>query len=116
MKIITKGTNIDITEAVKDYLFKRLSSIEKFVNSDTKVEVEFKKTTNHHKSGDIYCVEVNVWSKGKMIRVERSSSDIYASIDLMQDELFNVLSNKKNKSMTLFRRGAQKIKNMFKRG
>ena len=116
MKIITKGTHIDITSSIEDYLYKRLSSIKKFVDNDTKVEVGLEKTTNHHKSGDIYKVEVNIWSKGKLNRVERTSADIYSSIDLVQDELFNLLSTRKDKSLTLFKRGAQKIKNMFRRG
>ena len=117
MKIITRGTNIDVTEAVKEYLNKKFYSFSKFLNDDTKIEVELKKTTNHHKTGDdIYGVDVNVLYSGKMLRAEKSSRDIYASIDLVQDELFNMLSNRKSKSQTLFRRGAQKIKNLFKRG
>ena len=115
MKIIIKGINIDITEAVREYVYKKIFSIKKFTNGDTKVEVGLKKTTNHHKTGDIYCVEVNVWSRGKLNRVEKTSSDIYSAIDLVQDELFNLLSTKKDKSQTLFRRGAQKIKDLFKR-
>ena len=95
MKIITKVSNIDITDTVKEYLEKKLSSIEKFISEDTKVDVELKKTTNHHKSGDIYSVEVIIWHKGKITRASKSSEDIYASIDLAQDELFNALSNKK---------------------
>lgn len=116
MKIITKGINIGITTSVEDYLYKKLSSFDKFIDSDAIVEVEIEKTTNHHKSGEIYKVEVNIFNKGKLNRVERTSADVYSSIDLVHDELFNLLSTKKDKSMTLFRKGAQKIKNMFKRG
>ncbi len=116
MKIITKGINIDITEPVRDYLYKKMSSIEKFINEDTKVEVELEKTTNHHKSGDIFRAKVLVWNKGKMNKAEKTSDNMYSSIDLVQEELFNMLSNKKDKKQTLFRKGAQKIKNLFKRG
>lgn len=116
MKIITKGVNINITESVEEYLYKKLSSIEKFINDDTKVEVELEKTSNHHKAGDIFRAEVNILIHGKMNRVERSSANMYSSIDLMQEELFNILSNKKDKRITLFKKGAQKIKNIFKRG
>jgi len=116
MKIITKSTNINITEAVRDHLYSKMSTIERFIDGNTKVEVELEKTTNHHKSGDIYRVGVNIWNKGKLNRVEKTSADIYSSIDLAQADLFNVLSSKKDKSMTLFKRGAQKIKNVFKRG
>ncbi len=116
MKIITKGTHVDITTSVEEYLYKKLSSIEKFLNDDTRVQVELERTTHHHKSGDIYRVEVNIHFKGKLYRVEKISPDMYSSIDLVQDDLFNLLSTKKDKNMTLFRKGAQKIKNMFRRG
>jgi len=116
MKIITKGINIEITESVKDYLLKKMSSIEKFIHEDTKVEVELEKTTNHHKSGDIFRAKVHIWNQGKMNKAEKTSESMYSSIDLVQEELFNMLSNKKNKKMTLFRKGAQKIKNLFRRG
>ena len=116
MKIITKGINIDITGPVEDYLYKKMSSIKKFIHDDTKVEVEFEKTTNHHKTGDIFRVEAHIWDKSKIIKAEKTSDNMYSSIDLMQEELFNILSNKKDKKITLFRKGAQKIKNLFKRG
>ncbi len=116
MKIITKGININITESVEDYLYKKMSSVEKFIHDDTKVEVELEKTTNHHKAGDIFRAEVHIWINGKIIKAEKTSANMYSSIDLMQEELFNILSNKKDKRITLFRKGAQKIKNIFKRG
>ena len=115
MKINTKGTNIDISNNVRDYLEKKLSSIEKFLDNDSMIDVELKKTTNHHKSGDIFGAEINVWNKGKLNRVERSSADLYSAIDLVQDELFDVLSTQKDKKVTLFKRGAQKIKNLFRK-
>lgn len=115
MKIITKGINIEITEPIKDYLYKRMLSLDKFIDEDSKVEVELEKTTNHHKAGDIFRVEAHVWDKSKMNKAERVSDNMYTSIDLMQEELFNILSKKKDKKMTLFRRGAHKIKNMFRR-
>ena len=116
MKIIIKGINIDITESVESYLYKKLSSLEKFIHDDTKVEVELEKTTNHHKGGNIFRAEAHIWSKSKITKAEKTSSNMYSSIDLMQLELFNILSNKKDKKITLFRKGAQKIKNIFKRG
>jgi putative sigma-54 modulation protein len=116
MKIIVKGINIDITNSVEDYLYKKLSSVEKFLHDDTKVDVELEKTTNHHKTGDIFRAASHVWNNGKISKAEKTSANMYSSIDLMQEELFNILSNKKNKKITLFRKGAQKIKNLFKRG
>ena len=116
MKIIIKGINMDITSSVEEYLYKKLSSLEKFINDDTKVDVELEKTTNHHKTGDIFRAEAHIWNKGNLTKAEEISENMYSSIDLMQEELFNILSSKKDKKITLFRKGAQKIKDIFKRG
>ena len=107
---------MDIKDSVKDYLYKKMSSIEKFVNDDTKIEVELEKTTNHHKTGDIFRAEVHVWNKGKINKAEKTSDSVYSAIDLMQAEIFDILSSRKDKKITLFKKGAQKIKNLFRRG
>lgn len=115
MNIITKCTNIDLSVAVSEYLDKKLSVINKFVDGGSKIQVELEKTTNHHKSGDIYRVELNLWNKGKLIRVERSSGDLYSAIDIAKDELEEIILSNKDKQRSLWKRGAGAIKNLFRK-
>ena len=60
MQINLQGKNIDLTEAIKDYVLKRVTNLEKLLsNIETKkgeamVNFEVIKTTNHHKAGDYF--------------------------------------------------------------
>lgn len=110
MNIIIKGSHIEISPAVEAYVTKKLKSLEKFLDVDSRVEADLGKTSNHHKSGDIFKAEINVNSHGQFSRVVAEDSDLYSAIDKAQDDLFDVLSSKKDKKQTLWKRGAQTIK------
>lgn len=116
MNIIIKGSHIEITEAISEYLDKKLQGIEKFLDVDAKVEADLGKTTNHHKHGDIFRAELNITNKGEYTRVVEESEDLYSAIDKVKDEAFIVLGSKKDKKRSLFKKGALKIKNIFRSG
>lgn len=114
MYIKIKGTQIDITDAIYDYIHKKLSGFEKFLSDGSKIEVEVAKTTNHHHHGDIFKAEININIKGKFHRAVSQKADLYSAIDEARDEMFNILSSNKDRKQTLWKKGAQKIKNITK--
>jgi ribosomal subunit interface protein len=118
MKINTKFTGIEMTQAISDYLAKRLGALEKFINGDetVMVDVELGKTTNHHKSGDIFRAEINLHGKGRSFRAVSSKPDLYAAIDEAKDEMARELSANKDKQISLVRRGGAAIKNLLRFG
>jgi ribosomal subunit interface protein len=117
MKINEKGTNMDITPEIKDYLYKKLAYIEKFLNpNDDSVlcEVELGKTTNHHKGGDIFMTEINLHMAGKNLRTVSEVEDLFSSIDIAKDEIIRIIQLNKDKRISLVRRGGAKIKNIVR--
>lgn len=120
MKIKITTTNIELTSAIESYVEEKVNSVEKFAlahkNEDPVVEVEIGKTNNHHHSGDVFRAEANVVVRGKHFRATSETTDLYAAIDDMRNELVRVLSSDKDKTRTLFRRGAGAIKNMLRFG
>jgi len=117
MRINTKGTNISLTPAIVDYLNKKLATVEKYINSHQDVamlDVEVGRTTQHHKSGDIFRAEINLKLKGDSLRAVREAEDLYAAIDQVKDEIVDLLTTHADKRRTLLRRGAAKIKNILK--
>lgn len=110
MNIIINGSHIQITEAIREYVTKKLLTFDSFVDDSSKVVADLGKTTNHHRSGDIFRAEIHVHSKGQMTRVSKEAEDLYAAIDIAQGEMLDLLSSKKDKKLTLWRRGSQKIK------
>lgn len=116
MNIIVQGSHLEITRSIQDYLAKRLRGIEKLVSSNAKIQADLGKTSNHHKHGDIFKAEFNIYDNGQYTRVMREGDDLYAAIDLAKDEAYEALSTKKDKKQSLYRKGALKIKQFFKAG
>ncbi|MES3005612.1 MAG: ribosome-associated translation inhibitor RaiA [Patescibacteria group bacterium] len=114
MKIITKGNHMDVTPAIQEYLDKRLQGLEKFLDENAMIEAELGKTSNHHRSGDIFRAELHVTNGGNFTRASAEKEDLYTAIDVAREELFNLLSSSKDKKQTLWKRGGQRIKNLIR--
>lgn len=116
MNIKIRAKDYELTPAIEEYINKKLSSLEKFLGGDSVLcEVEIGKSTDHHKSGDIFRAEVNIVKSGRgQFYAVAEESDLYASIDVVRDEAERVIVSNKNKKETLFRRGASKFKNIIK--
>ncbi len=115
MKINTKATNLSISPAVSEYIEKKISSLNKFIDDkDISVNVEVAKTTNHHKSGDIYRAEIAFKANGEDFYIEVQTDDIYTSIDKLKDEVAHTLSSRKKRALRSLRRGGAIIKNVLK--
>jgi putative sigma-54 modulation protein len=112
-----KATNITITPAIADYIEKRFSAFDKYVNDETgsaRCDVEVGKTTKHHKRGDIFRAEVNLHFSGKSFYAVSEKDDLYAAIDEVRDEVIHSITSYKGRSMAVMRRGALKVKNLLK--
>lgn len=116
MKINIKATGIELTPAIYNYTEKKVLTLEKYLEASEGVvaQVEVGKSTNHHKSGDIFRAEVHIIGSGLDLYAMSEQADLYAAIDLVRDEINQKVINLKGKRQTLTRRGAQAIKNMMK--
>lgn len=118
MTINFKGTNIKLTPEISNYLNKRLEGLEKFLPKEGGAfiaDIELGKSSNRHKTGDIFRAEINIHLGGKAFRAVSESRDPYSAIDLMRDEINRELSSYKEKRLSLLRRSGQKIKNLLRR-
>ncbi|MEQ1561194.1 MAG: ribosome-associated translation inhibitor RaiA, partial [Nitrospira sp.] len=118
MNIKIRAKGFDLTPAVEEYVNRKVSSLEKFLGMRDNIlcEVEIGKTTNHHKSGDIFRAEVNIVEPGNgQIFAEAEEVDIYTAIDVVRDEAERAIVSRKTKRDTLVRRGGAVIKSLLKR-
>lgn len=114
MNINTRAVNIEITPALKDYAEKRFSNIDKYTPIAS-VDIDLEKSTNHHRSGEIFLVTVKVITVlGKVIISKSEKTDMYEAIDEARSDVARALNEGKKKRDSIFRRGAKKIKNMIK--
>ena len=91
MKIIITGRNIELTDGLKDAVNDRLSKLDKYFAQDTEVQVTLSVEKERQK------VEVTIPVKGALIRAEQVSSDMYVSIDLVEEVIERQLRKYKNK-------------------
>ena len=111
MNINIKGTKIDLTPAIKNYVQEKMDMLEKYLG-DTKVinaSFEVELTTHHHQKGEIFRAEANLKLPGDFIRVEKTESDLYKAIDKVKDHLHMVITKHKEKKIKSERRGQEKI-------
>jgi putative sigma-54 modulation protein len=120
MQINLQGKNIELTEAIKDYVFKRVTNLEKLLSSieakkgEAMVNFEVVKTTNHHKGGEIFHASCTIKIAGEKFYGESDHEDLYSAIDEVKETLFNDIQKNKDRRQTLFRRGAMSVKKMLK--
>ncbi|MEK7586139.1 MAG: ribosome-associated translation inhibitor RaiA [Patescibacteria group bacterium] len=115
MNINIKATNMELTDAISDYVNKRLASIEKFARGgEVTGFVEVGKTTNHHKQGDVYKAEFDINLNGEKFFAKSEQSDLYAAIDDAKEEIARSVTHNKDRKQTLFKRGASSVKKMLK--
>lgn len=82
MEVIVRGKNVEITDAMEDYVIKKLGKMDKLLNSQT---VTAHVVLSVEKERRI--VEVTIPIQGMLLRAEESGGDMYASIDLVIDKL-----------------------------
>lgn len=101
MKLLIKGKNIDVTEALKEYVEKKIGGkIEKhdkkLSKTLLKAEIELSISKNP-RIQDNQTVSVTIHADGGIIRAQESSEDMYASIDLVSDKIERQLKRFKQK-------------------
>lgn len=120
MKLNLQSKNMELTPAIHDYVLQRVTDLGKLLSKmeekggEVFVLFDVSKTTNHHKTGEIFRADCAVTVDGKKFYSSSDKSDLYAAIDDVKENLFHEISRSKAKSQHLFRRGAQKVKDLMK--
>ena len=87
MKFTIIGKNINVTPGLKAAVEEKIGKLEKYFTPDTIANVTLNVDKERHK------IEVTIPVKGKIIRAEQVSNDMYVSIDLVEDSSRNIRAN-----------------------
>jgi putative sigma-54 modulation protein len=97
MKLVIQGKNIEITDAIREYVHQK---IEKAVNHyqtlTTEVDVHLSIARNPRITPK-QTAEVTIYANGTVVRAEESSESLYASIDLVANKITRQLRKYKEK-------------------
>lgn len=91
MNLVISGKNLDITEGLRTAVEEKIGKLERYFNDSTEVHVTLSAEKLRQK------IEVTIPMKGSIIRAEESSSDMYVSIDLVEEVIERQLRKYKNK-------------------
>jgi len=91
MKVQVRGRNIEVTDALKDYVVKRVGKLDRFIDNlgDAQVTMTVEK--------DSHRIEVTIPVNGMILRGEESTGDMYTSTDLVVEKLEKQIQKYKGK-------------------
>ena len=120
MKINLQSKNFGLTETIKDYVFKKVTNLEKLLSTmeegggESIINFEVGKSTKHHKSGFVFHADCLVNIKGEEFYSSSDREDIYQAIDEIRESLYEEIRRYKERKQTLLYRGARSVKKMLK--
>ena len=91
MRYTISGKNINITPGLKDAVESKLGKLERYFSPDTEVQVTLSVEKGRQK------IEVRIPVKGRMIRADQDSSDMYVSVDLVEEIIERQIKKYKTK-------------------
>lgn len=117
MKITILAKNLELTDAIREYVNQKTESFSKLLRdeADPVVEVELsKEQPSQHAGEDLYKAEVNLVITGHQVYADSTESDLYAAIDTVKDVVLRELRQHKERTTDENRSGARAAKAMLR--
>ncbi|MGT2846417.1 ribosome hibernation-promoting factor, HPF/YfiA family [Streptococcus massiliensis] len=94
IKYSIRGENLEVTEAIRDYVISKLEKIEKYFQEDQELHARVNLKVYREKTSK---VEVTIPLGSVTLRAEDVSQDMYGSIDLVVDKIERQIRKNKTK-------------------
>src|SRR5690625_1955825 len=105
MKYNIRGENVEVTEAIREYVKKKVSKLERYFDTPPTSDVHVKISVYNNEQR----IEVTIPMTDLLLRAEEKHYDLYAAIDLVVDKLERQIRKYKTKVNRKFRqKGAAK--------
>lgn len=96
MQLIIKGKNLEITDALRNYVQKKVGKLDRYLpridEARVELSVQSAKDAAHRQ-----VVQVTLRSNGTILRAEERSADMFASIDAVVDKIHRQIARYKEK-------------------
>ncbi len=118
MQINIKHSDVEITEAIKNYAEEKLSHLGKYEKDKTNltINLDIIRTEKHHKHGNHFKISTNLSLGSKKLHIEEISEDVYNAIDATKDRLSDELAHNSDRDRSIMKRFARTVKDILKRG
>ena len=91
MKVKVIGKNIEITEALKNIIDKKIARLDKYFSPEVEAQTTLGVCKNRH------TIEVTIPFNGVILRSEEQNEDMYTSLDIVVDKLERQIRKNKTK-------------------
>ncbi|OPH54540.1 ribosomal subunit interface protein [Paenibacillus ferrarius] len=109
MMISIRGEHLEVTEALRDYVDKKLTRLERYFEAPLTSDVQVKLSVIK----GLQSIEVSIPLTGVLLRAEERNADMYASIDLVVDKLERQIRKHKTRTNRKIRQEGGK-RDLFK--
>ncbi len=96
MQLLIKGKNIEVNDAVRAHVEKKLGRLDRYLDFITQAEVEVSREKTKAAT-DRYVVEVTMRANGTILRGEEKAADVYSAVDSVVDVMQRRLTRFKEK-------------------
>ncbi|NIB74584.1 ribosome-associated translation inhibitor RaiA [Streptococcus pseudopneumoniae] len=94
IKYSIRGENLEVTEAIRDYVVSKLEKIEKYFQPEQELDARINLKVYREKTAK---VEITIPLGSITLRAEDVSQDMYGSIDLVTDKIERQIRKNKTK-------------------
>lgn len=105
IKYSIRGENIEVTDAIRNYIESKLGKVEKYFSSEQLLDTRVNLKVYREKTSK---VEVTILIDSIVLRAEDVSQDMYGSIDLVVDKIERQIRKNKTKIAKKHREKAPK--------
>ncbi|MGI9861397.1 ribosome-associated translation inhibitor RaiA [Moorella naiadis] len=102
MELVIRGKNLPVTDALRQYVAKRLSKIERYLDGVAEIQVNLALAREKH------VVEVTIPMNGYLLRGEEATGDMYGSVDLVVEKLEKQIAKYKTRLSKKLKNGTLK--------
>lgn len=103
MNLQITGTNIDVTDAIKNYIRKKLKKVTKYLRNIIEIHVTVKQERYQQ------ICEITILADNITVRGEGDTADLYASVDLAVERIEKQLRRYRGKLISRRHRGANSV-------
>jgi len=101
MNVQVRGRNVEVSDALKDYIGKRLKKLDKYIDILGDAQVTLTVERGLHR------IEVTIPVNGMILRGEESTGDMFTSTDLVVEKLEKQIEKYKTRLLRRGGRGAE---------
>lgn len=96
-EIDISGRNMEITDRLNDYVTKKVSKLDRYINDIQEAHVELAFAKSARSAADRQVAQITVRGKGFILRSEERADDIYAALDTALDKMQRRIERYKGK-------------------